>query len=186
MKETLLILLGVVLTSLFQFLTAFITKRSDKRLNHSDQLKLLASEIEDLTRHCAANLHVLKAIDLGKGIPSGIHFEKMKILESSILFAPDTYSIINSKYTRHINRLKLEIRNINAEVQYVINYRKQQHIDTKVFAVYLDYLISKMEFTIDNLPARLADLIKLDHDTLARIKQYKKDDEKIVRKIIYE
>jgi len=185
MEKISLILLGIVLTSVFQFLTALVIKKSDKKLKHAEQLKLLTGEIEDLTRHCVANLVVLKSIDLDKGIPSDLHFEKMKIMDTSLIFSSDTYSFIDSKYTGYINRLKLEIRNINIEIESVIRYKKNNVVDKKILKDHLDYLFAKMNFTINNLPDRLSEFGVLDKKILERITAHKEDNQHKERIIIY-
>lgn len=185
-EKVVLILAGVLLTTLFQFVSSLLTRRSDKSLKHKDQLKLLSSELEDLTRHCIANLQVLKSFDLSKGIPSSLHLQKMKIMESSILFSPDTFQIISSDYTRFINRLRLEIRNINLEIDYLLNYKQRQDFKPEVFQQYTDYLVSKMETTITMLPERLRDLTVVNEAIVDRIKAHKEENAKTLRKIIYD
>lgn len=185
-KGIVLILIGAGITSALQFLNTVLTKKSERNLKHSDHLKLLASEIEDLTRHCIVSHQVLNAMDLEKGRPSGFHFEKMKIMESSILFSADTFLFIDSKYTRHLNRLKLEIRNINIEIDYVLKYQQKPNIDIQKLKEYIDYLNSKMEFSIDNLPRRLSELINIDRTFRNRIKVYKEESEGRPKTIIYE
>lgn len=186
MDKIILILVGAVLTTAFQFLSALLTKTSDKKLKHKDQIKLLSSELEDLIRHCIANLEVLKSIDLDKGIPSDMHFEKMKVMESSILFSSDTYIHIESKYTRYIHRLKIEIRNINLEIDSVLQFKKKADFDIKTLKSYIDYLVLKMQATVNNLPNRLADLTDMDESVLERINIHKEENKNSVRRIVYE
>ena len=107
MDPVLLVLATVVITTAGQFVTALITRSSERKLKHKDQLKLLLGELEDLIRHCIANLAVLESMKIEEGVPSSMHFEKMKVMESSILFASDTYLFIDTKYTRYIHRLKM-------------------------------------------------------------------------------
>tara|TARA_R110002049_G_scaffold295535_3_gene482965 strand:- start:4218 stop:4784 length:567 start_codon:yes stop_codon:yes gene_type:complete len=185
-EKIILILIGVAITTVIQFLSAFLTKKADKKLKHTDQLKLLSSELEDLIRHCIANLNVLKSINLNKGIPSNLHFEKMKVMETSILFSPDTYSFISSNHTRYINRIKLEIRNINLEIDYIIKYKQSSNFTVVNFQQYIDYLISKMEVTIKNLPYRLSELTNNKDTFLKIIKSTKSNNKKIAKDIIYE
>lgn len=186
MEKILLVLAGVVFTSAFQFLSFLLTKSSDKKLRHKDQLKLLSGELEDLIRHCIANLSVLKSMNTEEGVPSNLHFEKMKIMESSILFSADTYLMIDSKFTRYIHRLKTEIRNINLEIDSVLAYKKKEVVNPLTLKKYIDYLISKMETTINNLPGRLNELSNIEYTVLERIDEQKKENNKTIRMIIYE
>lgn len=185
-EKIILVFLGVFITTIFQLLSIYLTKKSDKSLKHTEQLKLLTSELEDLIRHCIANLQVLRSIEIEKGIPSMLHFEKLKVMESSLLFSQDTFVFINSKYTRYINRLKLEIRNINLEIDYVIKYSQNDNFNLEIFKQYVDYLIFKMDVTVTNLPDRLSELMKIEKETLNRILEHKDENEKKSRLIIYE
>ncbi len=186
LEKIIFILVGVVVTTAFQFISTLLTKTSDKTLKHKGQLKLLLSELEDLIRHCIANLQVLRSMDLEKGIPSDLHFEKMKVMESSVLFSADTFLIINSQYTRYVNRIKLEIRNINLEIDYLLTYKRKANFELPILEKYIGYLVSKMEITINNLPQRLAELTDIDETVLERIKNHKEENEKTARTIIYE
>lgn len=183
-EKIILILLGVALTTIIQFLSTLITNKTDKKLKHTDQLKLLSSELEDLTRHCIANLNVLKSIDLSKGIPSSLHFEKMKVMETSILFSENTYTFISSKHTRYINRIKLEIRNINLEIDYLIKYTNSNKFSKDRLKQYIDYLTTKMEVTSNNLPYRLSELTSDGENFLKIIKKNNKDIKKETSKVI--
>lgn len=186
MEQFLLILAGVVITSLFQYFSLRLTKSSDKKLQHKDQLKLLSGELEDLIRHCIANRAVLNSIELNLGMPSDMHFQKLKIMESSLLFSPETYQLIDSKYTRYIHRIKMEIRNINVEIDAVIVFKSKPNPDIEILQQYIDYLVIKMQSTIDQLPKRLNEETIIDAAVLDRINQCKSVVETEKRKIIYE
>ena len=108
----------------------------------------------------------------------------MKIMESSLIFSQETFNVIDSKFTRHINRLKLEIRNINIEIDYVIKYRQSTDFQLPVFKEYFEYLLLKTNTIVNNLPSRLAELIKVDDQILERIEQYKHESR--VKTIIYD
>ena len=185
MEKVLLIVVGVVITTIFQFFSVLLIKYSEKKLKHKDQLKLLSGELEDLIRHCVANLSILESMKMEEGMPSNMHFEKMKIMESSILFSSDTYFLIDSKYTRYIHRLRIEIRNINLEIDSVIAYKKTEIPNKDILKKYVDYLISKMKTTINNLPNRLSELMIIDKTVLERINK-QKEEAKHTRQIFYE
>ncbi|RZK53844.1 MAG: hypothetical protein EOO87_11930, partial [Pedobacter sp.] len=108
----------------------------------------------------------------------------MKIVtDSSILFSTDTYAFISSKYTKHINRLRLNIRNINLEIDKIINYMRQDNFESKKLGDYIDYLIKKFELSIGkNLPERLVILKRTKIDVIiAEAKEiHEKDLESIL------
>ncbi|MGY6521499.1 MAG: hypothetical protein ACXIUD_07215 [Mongoliitalea sp.] len=183
-EKILLVFLGILISSVFQLISSYVTKKTDKSLKHTEQLKLLTSELEDLIRHCIANLEVLQAIDFEKGVPSMLHFEKMKVMESSLIFSQETFNVIDSKFTRHINRLKLEIRNINIEIDHLIKYRQSDGFQLPIFKEYFEYILQKTNFIKDNLPKRLGELIKVDDQILKRIEQYKHESR--ITKIVYD
>lgn len=183
-EKILLVFIGILISTAFQLISNYVTKKSDKSIKHTEQLKLLASELEDLIRHCIANSDVLKSIDFNNGIPSMLHFEKMKVMESSLIFSQETFNVIDSKFTRHINRLKLEVRNINIEIDYLIKYRQSNNFQLLIFKEYFEYILQKTNFIKDNLPKRLGELIKVDDQILERIETYK--HEVRVTKIIYD
>ncbi|UJP64896.1 hypothetical protein [Mongoliitalea daihaiensis] len=183
-EKILLVFLGIFISTVFQLISSYFTKKTDKSLKHTEQLKLLTSELEDLIRHCIANQEVLHAINFEKGVPSMLHFEKMKVMESSLIFSQETFNVIDSKFTRHINRLKLEIRNINLEIDYVIKYRQGDDFQLPVFKEYFEYLLLKTNTIVKNLPSRLGELIKVDDQILKRIEQYRHESR--VKTIIYD
>lgn len=184
------IIFTAIATSAGQYASVFWIRKKEKKLKHKRQLKLLISEMEDLMRHCHINLAILKFIDLEKGKPSDLHFEKMRIVtDSSILFSNDTFAFIKSKYTNHINRLRLNIRNINLEIDKIIQTLHQSNYDAELLRHYIDYLMKKFEISVDkNLPDRLATLkgVKIETIKAEAKQQNDKDLENVVHVIVYE
>ncbi|WP_113653858.1 hypothetical protein [Pedobacter namyangjuensis] len=184
------VILTAIATSAGQYAVVFWIRKKEKKLKHKRQLKLLISEIEDLMRHCYINLAILKIIDLEKGKPSDLHFEKMKIItDSSILFSTDTFTFISSKYTKHINRLRLNIRNINLEIDKILSYIHKDDFDSKKLGDYINYLIKKFELSLDrNLPERIATLKKAKIDVVKKEAKdiHEKDLESVVNIILYD
>lgn len=148
----------VIVGIIVGYLLRLLYQRYTKKLNSKDQFALLTSELSDLQRHCSANLKVLNEMKLSEGIPSRIHFEKLKIMESTILFSPKVYINISSKHISKIHRTRLEVRNINIEVDYVLSLLKSKTISKKLLTEYIDYLKGKNEHVVMKIKMRLENL----------------------------
>ncbi|WP_298534961.1 hypothetical protein [uncultured Algibacter sp.] len=122
----------------------FILILLDKR-KKGNELKLLNSEIEDIQRHCKANIKVLDIISFDNGkLPSSMHFKKLKVYESSILFSPEMYRSIKVKIAKDLYRFKTEIRNVNIEIDTLLDYLNNNHkIEIAVVEEYIEYIKGK-------------------------------------------
>jgi hypothetical protein len=177
---------GFIIGLLATVLRKYLMSSINKGLSHKQRFELIVMELSDLLRHCVANLAVLKSINFEKGIPSIMHFEKMKIPDSAIILSKDSLLIIDKKYTGNISKLKLEIRNINIEIDGLLKYRQKEKFDLNFFKDYIDYLIQKHQITIEiNLPNAFRSLIKEDNKVLEIIANADKSRE-ITKSILYE
>ena len=126
-----------------------------RRIRMVTEQKLVFSELKDVRRHCLSNLDALNRMDLDHGIPSAIHFHKIKILESSILFSPETFRNINVRHSLLIYRLRIVVNNINIDADSIISYLNKDNINKNVLKAYIDYMKEKLAYASDRLQYEL-------------------------------
>lgn len=176
--------LGSLLTIIFQFLVARFDRKSDRQITERDKLELLVGELADLARHFTANKEVLRCIDIKKGNPSNQHFTKLKVIDTALILSPTTFLSINPYYSIYLNKIKLEIRNINLDIDEAILYKASSTMQLPQLAKHITYLKEKMENAVLNLPRDIYNHLDSSYELKIKI------DRAIVeatgdRKIIY-
>jgi hypothetical protein len=116
---------GAFLAITTQVCGLWISRRVEIHARQIREIALLRGELRDIQRHCEANIEILDNVDLAKGVPLRVHFDKMMIYESSIIFSEDTYRSIHERYSEEIYRLKTMIRNMNLEIDFFGSYLSQ-------------------------------------------------------------
>lgn len=152
-------LIGGVIGGTISFFFRIAHMKYLKNSNNTNELQLLFGEMKDIKRHCNANLEVLNKIDLSKGIPSQMHFKKMKVSYYSIICSTETFKAIKPVHANLIYDLKLIIRNIDIEIDTIIQYLADPHYNIKTMLKYILYLKHKFEYVQDRL-AYVEDEIK--------------------------
>lgn len=122
-----------------------------RRMRIGIERKLVLAELMDIRRHCLSNLDALSRIDLELGVPSVIHFHKLKIIDSSVLFSSETFRNINTAHSPLIYRLRIVVHNLNVEADAIIDYLTKGNIDRVVLQGYLNYIQEKLAYTNDRL-----------------------------------
>lgn len=129
-----------------------------RRIRIAIERRLLLAELMDVCRHCLSNLDALNRIDLDRGIPSVVHFHKIKIIDSSILFSSETYRNINTAHSSLIYRLRVVVNNLNIEAATIIAYLGKEMVDREVLQTYIEYMQEKLAYTNDRLAYELENL----------------------------
>ena len=149
------LLISAFVGAFLAFLSTSISQWVQRRIRIGIEQKLVVSELMDIRRHCLSNLDAMNRIDLDHGIPSAIHFHKIKIIESSILFSPETFRNINVTHSLLIYRLRIVINNLNIDADAVIHYLNKDEVDQNVLQGYIDYMKEKLAYTSDRLAYEL-------------------------------
>lgn len=149
------LLISAFVGAFLAFLSTSISQWVQRRIRIGIEQKLVVSELMDIRRHCLSNLDAMNRIDLDHGIPSAIHFHKIKIIESSILFSPETFRNINVTHSLLIYRLRIVINNLNIDANAVIHYLNKDEVDQNVLQEYIDYMKDKLAYTSDRLAYEL-------------------------------
>lgn len=118
--EVIVSILAAVISLLGLATTIWIFHHNGKQ--NRNAIKLV---MEDLLRHFKANLAVYDMIELDKGKPSSVYFSKCKIDETCLVFNVDTYKSIKPAYLPMFNRLRLNYRNGNLEMDAICEYLKK-------------------------------------------------------------
>lgn len=156
------LLLSALIGALLAFLSTSVAKWVEmlmqRRMRIGIERKLVMAELMDIRRHCLSNLDALTRIDLELGVPSVIHFRKLKIIESSVLFSSETFRNINTAHSPLIYRLRIVVNNLNVEADAIIEYLSAGKIDQVVLQGYLNYIQEKLAYTNDRLTYELENM----------------------------
>lgn len=162
-------IIGGSISFCFRLVYMIVVKNS----TNANELQLLFGEIKDIKRHCNANLEVLNKIDLSKGIPSQMHFKKMKVSYYSIICSTETFKAMKPVHANLIYDLKLIIRNIDIEIDTIIQYLTDPHYNSKTMLKYILYLKQKFEYVQDRLTFIEDEIVKSEHKEYAGKKRSK-------------
>jgi hypothetical protein len=132
---------GVVIAVGAAVFTYYIPSRRRKELEQG----ALKGVMEDLLRHFKMNQTVCHAIDLDTGIPSSIHFRRMKVDDNSLVFDLETHKNIRKEYFHHFNRLRLNYRNSNIDLEAACNYLDREDYDKAVMKNYLAVVLERQQ-----------------------------------------
>lgn len=157
-------LIGGVIGGAITFFFQLVSIRVIKNSTNTNELQLLFGEIKDIKRHCNANLEVLDKIDLSKGIPSQMHFKKMKVSYYSIVCSTETFKAIKPVHANLIYDLKLILRNVDIEIDTVVQYLADHRYDSKIMLRYIFYLKQKFEYVQDRLTFIENEIMKSEHE----------------------
>lgn len=152
-------LLKIVLVGLAALLTV-ATKLVNDWMLAEKELRQVIAELSDLRRHFGENVKIIKAMDINRGIPSAMHFEKMKTPEDSIVFSPETFRRIKSEHAELIHEIRLIVRNGNIELSEVIAYSKSDKCSPLTLTEYLTHISGRTEGVSKNIDAWLIQLRK--------------------------
>lgn len=139
-------LLKILATSAATFVLGLLTKILTDQSSAEKELRQLIAELWDIQRHCNENAKVLDHIDLSKGIPSNMYFERMKIPESSILFSAETFRRIQVDYAQLLYRVRLIVRNINIELAELIHYAETSDCSREILEQHILFSKQKAEW----------------------------------------
>jgi len=138
---------GVVIAVISSIIIEFVKAKVKKRKEYT----LILNEIKDLGRHFSKNVNILNQMDLSKGIPMNMHFEKLKVFEQSLIFSQDTYRTSDKKIQKHIYRFKLELRNIHIEIDDLLAYLKSGNVNEEVVEQFVGYIKMKNEYILKRI-----------------------------------
>lgn len=120
----------------------------------SQEKKALKGELEDLIRHMDANRKVLDTMDFDKGMPLNMHFRKLSIPDTIILFSDDAFRHLPPKWQQNVFQLRLMIRNFNLEIEEALDAAKNNEVET--LRDLSRYIMAKT----DTIKTRITDLLK--------------------------
>ena len=158
----------IIVTVLLTLLSTLLSAKLNRSIMAGRELKRLIEELADMKRHCYANDEILKQIDLSQGLPSAMHFEKMKIPESSILFSSETFRTIYMKHSRQVYELRLIVRNINIELEETVKYIATDRCKQSVVKEYIDYIKAKTGYIIVRIQEE-SELLEADNSYRFRL-----------------
>ena len=103
--------------------------------------------MEAIIQHCDANLELLRSMDVEKGLPARMHFDKMTMFETGMIFE-NSIGVNTPTFLRiYFIQIRVVIRNIDLELLDIIAYfyragpfRKEE------LAVRIRYQIEKIEY----------------------------------------
>lgn len=122
-----------------------------KRLKVADSEEMLAffrAECYDLVRHYEANLKILLKIDTESGKPSKMHLEKMKVGNNTALLFNENTKKINIGHTGTLHRIRLVIRNIDIEINCILDFLDSPQYNSDTMNEYLEYVINKHYYAV--------------------------------------
>lgn len=152
--------IGGIIAFLAANFTKWLGLMIERFVRIKKEQRLLIAELTDIKRHFFANLEILNNIDLNCGIPSSIHFIKMRVNETSLILSPETFRNIHSDYSMLIYRLRTIIVNSNIELDGIVNYIKKDQVDISVLQRYISYIKDKMAYVTSRLTYELDNLKK--------------------------
>jgi hypothetical protein len=113
---------------------------------------ILMDEINDLRRHCSANLEILDLILARPGIPARMHIEKMRMFQSNLIYDNTVAFDIQPKIRRLLIRLRLFVRNLDFEIDDTVSFLYGQPAPDYVHVrEQLTYLREKLLYAIARL-----------------------------------
>jgi len=156
------VVLPAVGAILLAILAPFINELIKDSRKTKNERKRLFEELCDIIRHCNRNLLVLNAINarIKNDLPDTLHYEKMKIPHNSLLFSLETFRNLDYDKCQRIYQLKLILRNININLNGVINYCKRRDATRESIISYNKYIANHMVNARANLRDGLAELDK--------------------------
>lgn len=142
-QSDVIISIVAAMISLFSLIATIWIFRHNGRQNR----RAIKHVMEDLLRHFKINLDIYDMMDLSRGKPSSAHFSKCKIDESSLIFNVDTYKSIKPKYLPMFNKVILNYRNGNLEIDAICSYLKNSgdKYDLKVMKQYVDIMAKERQ-----------------------------------------
>lgn len=90
-----------------------------------------------------------KALEAGDLMLSPMHFEKLKVPESSIVFNVDSIRTVSKEYRNVMHHLSKRLRNRNIESQRLLDYLASDKVTTNTLDKYLQHLQDSFKLAMD-------------------------------------
>jgi hypothetical protein len=170
-------LITPIITVISGVLVYYWRKHVDRKAVEKQSLYVFDKESQDIYRHITRNIDVLNAIIESikdNTIPSIMHFEKLKINESSFIFSQDFLSQISYDKIDILERLRVQLRNRNIESENTIKYIKSGRYSYYTLKEYLKYSLETNKKQLEDI-VTLRTMLSLDN-----IKVYVYDKSELV------
>lgn len=115
---------AIVFFILFSVIIAFVPLMSSFFIRFFDAKRakrIAIQEVEDIIRHCEANIVVIDDIDCMKGLPAKMHYEKMRMYFTGMLFDNNISRELPHQVRERIVNVRLIVRNLDETVKDIID-----------------------------------------------------------------
>lgn len=143
------------ITAFFGLLFALRLKHvwfdAEKRKKEDNERELILEELKDLERHFNANRIVLATmVERNRArtsleMPAPMHLRQLQIPEDYFILRKETLHGLHSKYTRHVSRLNVVLRNRNIEAEHLYEVLNQPNVQWRDVQPIMTYMVQSYD-----------------------------------------
>jgi hypothetical protein len=154
-------LVATIGTALFTIVVSYLAYLWQRNISGYQIKKRVCNEIYEVIRHLSTNRAILKEARAKKydDILAYFHFEKMKISDKSLFFDDEVIKHYPLKWDTDFRQIALFLRNNNIELDYIIDYLKNENVDKDRYNQLVDYYLLKLEMVVLNLHGKICEVL---------------------------